>query len=131
MRTAKIGSRRTGGTIQNYVVSRAKGARKKNVILVLKKISDFNKMAHPSEAGFQQTVAVTGNAYKFGANYVPELCVGVLHDGASGLRFILQALDDALPQTEEWRKGLRDVADEHEKVLDQAMKRLRREDGDT
>lgn len=81
-------------------------------------------MAHPTEEGFQQTVAANGGAYKFGANYVPELCVGVLHDGASGLRFILHALDHVLPQGEEWRETLRNVIDEHAQVLDREKQRL-------
>ena len=47
------------GTVHSYVVSHAEGARNENVIRVLRKISDFNKMAHPTERSFQQTVAVT------------------------------------------------------------------------
>lgn len=69
------------------MVSHAKGAGKKHVIRVLEKISDFNKMAHSTEEGFQQAVAFTGNAYKLGANEEVSKPGGVAyHASKAGIR---------------------------------------------
>lgn len=92
------------------------GNAKRTATLVKARLTELNKMAHPSDRTFQQTVGATENAFKLGANYKRDLCVSVLHEGASGLQFILQALDHVFPQPSEWRTTLQLLIDDHEAI---------------
>lgn len=112
------------GRIHSYVESHADKNLKPTVTMVKERIAQLNKMAHPSEQIFQQSVGITANVFKFGANYIPDLSVSVLHEGASGLRFILRALNDVLPQSDEWNNALREADVEHRKVLEREKQRL-------
>lgn len=110
--------------IHSYVEKHATGNVKKIATQVKKKISELNKMSHPTENTFQQTESASPDTLKFGANYVPDLCVGVLHEGASALRFILHALDDVLPQSSQWKESLDNTVEDQEKVLAREKCRL-------
>lgn len=114
--------------IHSYVERHAENLRKPTVTMVKERISKLNKMAHPSEEIFQQSVGVSFNVFKIGANYIPELCVGVLHEGGSGLRFILHALNDVLPQSEEWEDVLRETEVKHGRILEREKQRLAEND---
>lgn len=104
--------------IHSYVRKNTRGQLKTVVGMVIDKLQTLNKMAHPTQFFLQQTVGAREGQFNIGANYDPELCVGVLHEGASGLRFILAALNDIAPQPEWWRKELLAVSSAHTACLE-------------
>lgn len=113
-------------TIHTYVLRNTRGEHQRAVGQALDKLPSFNKMAHPSQYVLQQTVGAREGQFNVGANYDPELAVGVLHEGASGLRFILSALDGIAPQPEAWREEFRAVIDAHESCSEAEWGRLER-----
>lgn len=112
--------------VHTYVLRSTKGDRRATVQQVLNKLQDLNKMAHPSQFTLQQTVGARENTFNIGANYDPELCVGVLHEGASGLRLILTALHELSPQPSEWRESLREAMSDQAKALELELGHLER-----
>lgn len=114
------------GTIHSYVRRNTRDEHKRAVAMVIDKLPSFNKMAHPTPFVLQQTVGAWEGQFNIGANHDPELCVGVLHEGASGSRFILSALHVIAPQPEWWREELRAVMDAHTVCLDAALGQLER-----
>lgn len=115
------------GTIHGYIEKNATGSQKTVVTMVKKKISDLNAMAHPSPNTLQQTQGATENQFQVGANYDPDLSFSVLHEGASGLRFILTALDDVVPQPRAWNDQLQRTIDLQSEVLKWEQARLQTE----
>lgn len=111
-------------TIHTYVRRNTYGEHRRAVGMVLDKLPSFSKMAHPSEHLMQQTVGARVGQFNVGANYDPELCVGVLHEGASGLRFILSALHVIAPQPAGWRDELRAAMNAHTACLKTEMGQL-------
>jgi hypothetical protein len=113
-------------SIHNYVKNNASTDLRPAVERVLNRLKDFNKMAHPSEFTAQQTVGAKKGTFHIGANYDVDLCVGVLHEGASGLRFLLVALNELAPQPEPWRRELAHLWDEHDQILERELEELDR-----
>lgn len=114
-------------TIHGYVEKHSTGNLKTAVTMVKTKISDLNAMAHPSPNTLQQTQGSFENQLQVGANYDPELSFSVLHEGASGLRFILTALNDVVPQPQDWNDRLQCTIDLHGEVLQWEKERLKAE----
>lgn len=113
-------------TIHTYVRRSTRGEHRRAVGMVIDKLPSFNKMAHPSQYLLQQTVGAREGQFNIGANYDPELCAGVLHEGASGLRFILSALNDIAPQPAWWREEFSAVMDAHQACLEIEVGHLER-----
>jgi len=113
-------------TIHNYVKSNTTGMHRKLVTMVLNTLRNLNKMSHPSEFTLQQTVGVKKQTFNVGANYDPELCAGLLNEGANGLRLLLFAFRDLVPQPLDWCDGLRSVSEEYARVWTQEVESLER-----
>lgn len=114
------------GTIHAHLRKNTAGAQRQVVDMVINKLPTLNKMAHPSQFFLQQTVGAREGQFNIGANYDAELCVGVLHEGASGLRLILSAFNVVVPQPEWWREELRSSMDAHSRTREVDLGHLER-----
>lgn len=113
------------GSIHRYLRNNPTNGRKETVEkLIGEKLPFLNLMAHPSPATLQQTVGASANRFEVGANYIPRQCVSVLHEGASGLRFLLTSLNDFFQQDDAWYQEFQMTIGRHSEVLVRESLRL-------
>lgn len=112
--------------IHSYLMSHTKGDLKKTVRMVIRNLQNFNLMAHPTHMTFQQTVGLQEGRFNVGANYDAELCVYVLHEGASALRLNLTTMQDFFPQPVEWLQEFRSIEQEQRSVLEHERRTMDR-----